>query len=142
MPARKRVTGLGRVQREFHRKLRQVGTAMGQSLVEVGLDLWGKSNELAPKKLGDLRASAYLAVGGEMVAGGEKPPAALMAPNDVRVVEFGYGVPYAERLHEMQPYQDPTTPGTQPKWLEITLSENADRYFKYVEKRTGEVVDD
>ncbi|MFS8639301.1 MAG: hypothetical protein LOD90_00515 [Symbiobacteriaceae bacterium] len=126
-------------------RVQQAGQAALQAVVDVGLMIWGESNKTAPKKTGDLRANAYLKFDGEELARGENPPASLAAPTGFRgrhVVEVGYGVEYAIYVHEMPPYQNPTTPGTRPKFLELAVQENRDRIARHVEQKVREALND
>lgn len=138
-----RLEGLQKVENELNRRLARVRNVSAQALVDVGLDLWRKSNQRAPVKTGDLRASAYLSVNGQQRASGDKPSWAVEAGGSMgaTVVEFGYGVPYALWVHELPEYKRPTTPGTQPKFLETALTENADRYARYVKQRAREAAE-
>jgi len=137
------------LQQIVEERVQQAAQATLQAVIDVGLQLWSDANKTAPKKTGDLRASAYLKVDGLPVAQGEQPPAAIRAPAfDPRrhVVEFGYGVYYAIYVHELgekqKEFKHPSTPGTRPKWLELTLQENRDRYERYIEQKVREALND
>ncbi|HEY8415297.1 MAG TPA: hypothetical protein VIK99_05935 [Thermaerobacter sp.] len=138
------------LRRLVEERVRQAGQAGLQAVVDVGLQIWHDANQTAPKRTGDLRASAYLAVDGVEQASGEQPPQSMRAPiwgGALRhVVEFGYGVHYAIYVHELgekqKEFKHPSTPGTRPKWLELTLQENRDRYQRYIEQKVQEALND
>lgn len=147
--AERSLLGFEQVMAELNRRLAAIGRVSAQALIDVGLDLWGEANKTAPKDTGDLRASAYLRFDGRRIASGEQPPfvtvsdstGGALSVSDRHEVRFGYGVPYALRLHEMPEYKNPTTPGTGPKWLERALTQNLDRYLRYIANRTREEVE-
>ncbi|WP_051236444.1 hypothetical protein [Paenibacillus pinihumi] len=85
-------------------------------------DLLRRSRELAPLDKGILRMTAWSEVT-------EKDGVVEGAVYYSAVEKDGNGrFNYALRTHEMGEYKNPTTPGTQPKYLERPYKENVERY--------------
>lgn len=83
-----------------------------KELEDIGHDLKRKSQDVVPYREGDLEASAYVNRFWE---------------NGNPYVEVGYRAPYALRLHE-ELFDNYTTPGTGPKFLERPYLANKGRY--------------
>lgn len=87
------------------------------------------SRDLAPLEFGTLRESAYGTV--------ETEGTQVIGEVTYSVTEQGEGEGgnrgnYALYQHELAPYDNPTTPGTGPKYLERPLKQNHDKYMKLV----------
>jgi len=90
-------------------------------------DLLEQSSELAPKDKGILRASAWKEV--------EEADGTVIGEVYYSTVEDGPNgrVNYALITHEMgDAFANPTTPGTQPKYLEQPLKMYADEYVRWI----------
>lgn len=87
-------------------------------------DLLARSREEAPLDKGTLRMTAGKDVeaDGDIVTGEVYFSATEQSAGGER-----YN--YALRVHEMDEYKNPTTPGTRPKYLERPLKANAQRYI-------------
>lgn len=91
-------------------------------------DLLRESRDLAPLKKGTLRKTS-----GKNVDVTPKSVVGEVSFNATEETESGELVNYALITHELgESYKNPTTPGTQPKYLEQPLMENADRYKKMI----------
>ncbi|WP_028560845.1 hypothetical protein [Paenibacillus pinihumi] len=85
-------------------------------------NLLRRSRELAPLDKGILRMMAWSEVTeSDGVVTGEVYYSVVENNGNGR---FNYAL----RTHEMGEFKNPTTPGTQPKYLERPLKENAERY--------------
>jgi len=92
-------------------------------------DLLRVSRDLAPLEKGTLRATAWKEV--------EEADGLVIGDVYYSAVEDGKGgrFNYALYMHEFggrDEYANPTTPGTQPKFLEQPLKMNADEYKRWV----------
>ena len=98
---------------------REMGDAMD--------DLREKAVNLAPLDKGTLRGSAWteVATKGDVVTGEVYFNATENGPKG--------RVNYALIVHEMGEFKNPTTPGTQPKFLENPLKANAERYVAEID---------
>jgi hypothetical protein len=103
------ITGVDKLIKRLMAMTPNVEKAVSKELVDVCLDLRGKSQQLAPVDLGALQASAYHEVNG--LNG-----------------EVGYTEEYALRQHEEMGYRH-TYPG-QAKYLETPYKANKSRYEK------------
>lgn len=91
-------------------------------------DLLRESRELAPLKRGTLRKTS-----GKNVDVTPRGVVGEVYFNATEETESGELVNYALITHELgESYKNPTTPGTQPKYLEQPLMQNADRYKKMI----------
>lgn len=104
--------GVNKLVMRFTAASRQTEFQTVSTLDEIGKDLLGKSKEVTPKDEEDLRDSGYAGV----FQGPEGP-----------MLEVGYQTDYALRLHE-ELFENYTTPGTGPKYLERPFLENQSRY--------------
>lgn len=86
-------------------------------------DLLAASRDEAPLKEGTLRMTAF----GEVQAD-DKGVTGSVYYSAVNQSERGERYNYALRLHEMESFKNPSTPGTRPKFLERPLKANAKRY--------------
>ncbi|MHA7964967.1 hypothetical protein ACX93W_12560 [Paenibacillus sp. CAU 1782] len=85
------------------------------------------SRQLAPNDKGTLRRESWTEY--------SETPTTLSSEIHFSVSEKdanGKAFDYALKLHEMGEYKNPTTPGTQPKFLERPLKENAHKLTEYV----------
>lgn len=89
-------------------------------------DLLRVSRDLAPLDKGTLRTNAWNEVeaDGGTITGEVYYSAVEDGPNG--------RVNYALITHEMGEYKSPTTPGTQPKYLEQPLKMHADEYMRWI----------
>lgn len=94
-------------------------------------DLLRESRDLAPLKGGTLRKTS-----GKDVDVTPKGVVGEVYFNATEEKKSGEVVNYALITHELgevgESYKNPTTPGTQPKYLERPLMENAERYKKMI----------
>lgn len=91
-------------------------------------DLLRESRELAPLKKGTLRKTS-----GKNVDVTTKGVVGEVYFNATERSKSGDVVNYALITHELgESFKNPTTPGTQPKYLEQPLMENAERYKELV----------
>lgn len=103
----------------------KVVDAAVQSVNDATDDLLTESSKLAPLDKGTLRATSWkeVNVDGSNVTGDVYYSA---------VENNGSGsFNYALRLHEMSAFANPTTPGTQPKFLSEPLKRNSDKYKRW-----------
>lgn len=91
--------------------MQTLGDDARQALVEEGEAIKIRSDNLAPKDSNELVDSSYI------VSDYRNP--------NVFQVEIGYTAPHALFQHELygDSYENPTTPGTQPKFLQTALTE-------------------
>lgn len=89
-------------------------------------DLLRRSRELAPLDKGTLRTTAWTEV--------ETEGSSVVGEVYYSAVEDGNSgrFNYALYTHEMSEFKNPTTPGTQPKYLERPFKENADEYLSWI----------
>lgn len=102
----------------------RVSAAAENAVYDACNDLLRESRLLAPLDKGSLRTTAFTKVRrgrGEVV--GE------VVYNVTERNTRGSRANYALRVHEMGEFRNPTTPGTQPKFLEQPLKENEDTYL-------------
>jgi len=85
-------------------------------------DLLRRSRDLAPLKKGTLRLTSWSEVAEK---GGVVEGAVYYSATEK---DKGGAVNYALITHEMDTFKNPTTPGTQPKYLEQPFKENVERY--------------
>lgn len=98
-------------------------------------DLLRESRDLAPRDKGTLRKTS-----GKNVDVTPKGVVGEVFFNATEETESGELVNYALITHELHSgdgysgfrFKNPTTPGTQPKYLEQPLMQNADRYKKMI----------
>jgi hypothetical protein len=95
-------------------------------------DLLRRSRDLAPLRKGTLRQTSWSEV--------ETQGDSVIGEVYYSAVEDGKGgrFNYALKLHEMGEYKNPTTPGTQPKYLERPLKENAENYVEDIARKIRE----
>jgi hypothetical protein len=105
------ISGIDSTIRNLSAVTNKLNRELKKSLLEVGLDLKGKSVPLAPLDTGDLRGSCTVTQQGHKV-------------------EVGFNTPYAERQHEDMSYNHPQ--GGQAKYLEQPLNENEDAYVREI----------
>ena len=114
---------ISRLQKKVRAIVASVDDASESALEVVGESILRRSDELAPKKTGALRASSFVKVTKARKARGDVSAGISSGP----VVTIGYNkdgsAPYAVFTHEIGPYKNPTTPGTQYKYLETALHE-------------------
>lgn len=103
---------LDQVAKNLEKAIAEIGLITEDTLDEVALSILNKSLTYAPLDTGELRESAYTDF--------EKT-------NSNYTVEIGYGkdgkAPYAVYTHEIGPYNNPTTPGTNYKFLQRAATE-------------------
>ena len=132
------VQGINDVQDMFNKKLKAVGKYSKQGMTDVVLDLMKESQELAPKKEGTLRGSAYAEVDGRLVGGNNTAsgaPTDASQGSDVVTGEVGYGEVYAYVQHERLDYKH--TEG-QAKYLETPFDKNTDKYIEHLQNSVDE----
>lgn len=105
------IGGLEQLNNNFSKLLSNMDSVNNKALRDVGLDLLGKSVDLAPVDKGDLRGSG----------------SSHFEDNTVTV---GFSEPYAVSQHEHLEYEHPK--GGQAKYLEKPFRENADKYINYI----------
>jgi hypothetical protein len=115
-----KIEGLDELNALFKKMTKLANKAIEKEIKIVGLDLQGKSQELAPVDLGDLQGSAFTEVSGL----------------DATV---GFTEPYALRQHEEMGYRH-RSPG-QSKYLEQPYKENVPRYVKMIGDAVEKAVD-
>jgi hypothetical protein len=115
------VEGLADIQKAFNRKISKVESYTPNALMDVGNDLQGKAQQLAPVDTGDLRGSAYTKLGKNSV-------------------EVGFNTPYALRQHEELNYRHPR--GGQAKYLEEPFKENKNKYIDHIKNSTKKAVEE
>lgn len=110
-------------QKDLKRLQRKLDAAQNTAPIEravneAGEDLLGRSLDVAPKEIGDLRGS-----------GNSRPYSTPRGP----AVIVGYDSEYAEAVHEkLDKAVNWSTPGTGPKYLERPYLENKERYKKHI----------
>ncbi|MFF2886641.1 HK97 gp10 family phage protein [Paenibacillus sp. NPDC057967] len=89
-------------------------------------DLLRRSRELAPLDKGTLRTTAWTEV--------ETEGSSVVGEVYYSAVEDGNSgrFNYALYTHEMGEFKNPTTPGTQPKYLERPYKENVEEYRNWI----------
>lgn len=130
------VEGLEELSRILRELPKEADEAAGKELKRSALDLQGKSQMLAPVKLGDLRGSAFTAYEGSDISTN------TAADQDTRSVRrskpttgkmeaaVGFTEPYALRQHEEVENEHPM--GGQAKYLEQPFKENVKNYIKNI----------
>ncbi len=106
--------GVTKLRHKFSEISRLTETETTTTLEDIGRDLLTKSRAVTPKDTGDLRASGYY----DITRGQEGP-----------ALEVGYTKEYAIYQHENL-FENYTTPGTGPKYLENPFLENKGRYVE------------
>lgn len=115
-----KLKGLSDIQRKMNRQLKRIGEGSKQGLIDVALDLQGKSTERAPIDTGDLRGSGYMST--------------FETPKEF-TVEVGFNTVYAVRQHEELNYNHPK--GGEAKYLERPLNENISQYVNHIRKKVS-----
>ena len=112
-----------KLQKQIQRKLSEVDGASFETLDVVGKSILKRSNELAPKDTGALRKSGFVKTTTTRRAKGDI--AARISRGFVTTVGYNAdgSAPHAVYAHEIGPYKNPTTPGTQYKFLSTALVE-------------------
>jgi len=91
-------------------------------------DLLRISRDKAPLKGGTLRQTS-----GKSVQAGESDVTGEVFFNATEVDSSGERINYALITHELgESFKNPSTPGTQPKYLEQPMKENADKYKRMI----------
>ncbi|MCY9532977.1 hypothetical protein M5X06_12925 [Paenibacillus alvei] len=104
----------------------QSGAATG--LNDATDDLLRVSRDLAPLKKGTLRENS-----GKNVVVTSKGVVGEVYFSATEETKSGEKINYALITHELgESFKNPSTPGTQPKYLERPLKENADKYKQLV----------
>lgn len=114
---------------------KRIKKAAVDGMTEVTYDLQAKAVDLAPLYKAGLRNSAWSEIsesGGTVT--GEVFFSAAEKDGDGR---FNYALYQHELGGTSEKYKNPSTPGTQPKFLERPLKENADEYVE----RIGEIIE-
>jgi hypothetical protein len=99
---------LNNVAKNLENILAQIGITTEDSLDEVAQTIHNTSQAYAPLDTGELRESSYIS--------SEKTEGKY-------TVEIGYTDPKAPYVHEIGPYKNPTTPGTDYKFLQRAVTE-------------------
>jgi len=115
-----KIEGLDELNALFKKMPKLANKAIEKELKIVGLDLQGKSQELAPVDLGDLQGSAFTEVSGL----------------DATV---GFTEIYSLRQHENIGYRHPK--GGQAKYLEQPYKENVPKYINMIGDAVKKAVD-
>lgn len=108
--SRKSSGNLDKIANNIVAAMQALGDGAKQALVEEGEAIKTRSDNLAPKQTRELVDSSYIESKQE---------------GDTFKVEIGYTAPHALFQHELygESYDTPTTPGTQPKFLQTALTE-------------------
>lgn len=98
-----------------------------RGIEEAVNDLGERSKQLAPKKEGKLREGMSITTNVDTINETAYGEVVFSAKKE------GSWFNYAAKLHEMgEEYKNPTTPGTQPKFLERPLKQNSQRYKEMI----------
>lgn len=112
------------------KKVSAVEQAAENAMYDNMTDLLKKSTNLAPLDKGTLRNTSWIEVGreGSVVEG-----SVYYSVSEADEKRGGGHYNYALLMHEMgERYKNPTTPGTQPKFLSEPLKANAAAYTEHV----------
>lgn len=104
--------GLRELEANFDKLLKKTEVKSKKGFKEVCEDLIGKSINLAPVDIGDLRGSGHVEYKNDFDA------------------NVGFNEPYAIKQHEHTEYEHPK--GGQAKYLEQPFRENIDKYIKHI----------
>ena len=110
----------------FERKLTEIEAAAVREMGDCMDDLLAESTNIAPLDKATLRNSAWQ----ETVSDGTAVSGAVYysAVEESRSGRYNYAL----RVHEMDGFKNPTTPGTRPKFLSEPLKKNAATYRRRV----------
>jgi hypothetical protein len=126
--------GLESLQENFNKVLKGMDKINNEGFTDVVLDLLGKSVELAPVDLGDLRGSGNATVNSTKIAVGTKEgnlnTVGSFTNEDVLNGTVGFNEQYAVKQHEHTEYQHHQ--GGQAKYLEQPFRENVQKYINHI----------
>lgn len=136
------VSGLENIQRNLNQRLRKVKKVTREGMTDVVLDGLSKSVQKAPVDMGDLRGSGYAKINNVIIATGTNGGIQThgQAPEETKLVgEIGFNTPYALIQHENLEFQHSN--GGEAKYLEKTVSQNANKWLTHIASRAREIVD-
>jgi len=127
-----KVSGLDECVREFKEKVKTIEGYTAKAVMDVSLDLLGRSVLDAPVDTGTLRGSGYVKINGVDCASGNKEGGITIhgaAPAEAKKVTavIGFSEIYAHYQHENTTLKHPK--GGKAKYLESNFRENSRRYF-------------
>lgn len=136
-------SGIDAVLNNLDKVCDEVIEAVMQGLVDDGLDLLSESVQNAPIDVGDLRKSAHLYAGDEVIASGKSEGGidvqnTGLAPTDNLQVSVAFEEPYALKQHEHMEYQH--TKGGMAKFLQTPLQQKSQQYHDHIVDKVREVL--
>lgn len=121
------LAGSDALNRQLEKTIERAPILASRKLMDITLDLAGRSAQLAPVDTGDLRNDCHAEINGVTVFADKKQSGT--APTSPQLTAtIGYSLPYALRQHEELDYNHPK--GGQAKYLEQPFLENEAKYIK------------
>lgn len=139
------IIGVEEIEKAFNEKVKKVKKFSAKEMENVVVDLFEKSNRLAPVKSGNLIASGTAEVNGSVIAIGNQNGGINVvgsAPDtqgDEVYGEVGYSADYALEQHEDLTFEHDTG---QAKYLEQPFNENFDKYIDQISKKIDDAIGD
>ena len=115
---------LKKLEKQIQEKIDSIKDVSAETLESVGQEILDRSQELVPVETGALKKSAFIETNKD---------------SNETSVSIGYNkdgtAPHAVFAHEIGPYSNPTTPGTQYKFLETAVREKLPKIIDTLKKR-------
>lgn len=115
---------MAEIQKRLEAELAKMENVTEDTIRELGAEILERSQQLVPVDTGDLKGSAFQ----------ETSAAAGSVQTTVGYNADG-SAPHAVFAHEIGPYANPTTPGTQYKFLETAANETSGDIPRTLQRR-------